>query len=371
MNIRIIQDIDDPDLSRSWKSIVEEYDLFPQSSYEWSASWWRHLGGKRELYIIAAVDDGDEIVGFAPLCIDTVASVKILRSFPVRSVDFYTFILPPDHRGWSALEIITDHMLKFEKWHLVRLDFINSEDPFYPFLLSRGFKQKKTSDIIACDLSEKTFEQYFRGLSKKRREELRKKRRNLERDARLVEFFTIQDEQGYLDSTEEIDQLYRARWKDLPSYLLGDAYQAWIKEAVTSCFRKKQGVLFLLKADGKLIAYKLGYVFKDAFYDWNGTFDLSYAIYSPGMQLSLLVTEELIRRGIAYFNFMTGDYEWKRSLAPGGKITTNYSLFCADRSLRGMFLLRYYMEWRNILRRAYKVIREKFILERALRIFKH
>jgi CelD/BcsL family acetyltransferase involved in cellulose biosynthesis len=353
LTIKVYNNIDDPELVTAWKQIVQKYDYFPQSSYGWCAAWWKRLAGKLELHVAAVCDETDYIIGIAPLCIEARMGMRSLRSFPIHFGDFYTLIIERDDRYEAAFECLIEHVLSFLRWDVVRLHQVNSDDVLCKLLASRGFSSKKITEVTVADFEGKSFDEYLQSLSGNRRKDLTKKARRLERDHHNVELVKIRDYSGYLSYFAEMKELYDLRWSN-DVLVLTDQYYECRQEAVRSCFNEGRMLLYILKANNLVIAYHLGFSDGHTFYTWKESHNPAYAYYSPGALIRFHFFRDLIQSGFSQVNFMAGDYDFKRTLAKGGRTTTNFLFVSCNHSLRGWLLGKYYLHWRDIVKMLYE-----------------
>ena len=113
-------------------------------------------------------------------------------------------------------------------------------------------------------------------------------------------------------------------------------------------------VLYLLKSDEHVVAYRIGIVKDKTFYDWNTNYDIDWSEYSPGLISVGYAIRDLIERGFTTVNFMAGVYDYKQSYSPNHQMRHNH-LFLVDRgSIRSALFRRYHLSWRDRIRPYYK-----------------
>jgi CelD/BcsL family acetyltransferase involved in cellulose biosynthesis len=345
MEIRIFQDIDDAELVRSWRRLQKEYNYFPQSHYDWCAPWWRILRGKRQLYIVAVKDDEQKIVGIAPCCIERTSGFALLRSFPIHFGDFFTFILDKSGSYRKIAEAIITHLQTFKHWHAVKLDQVNSKDPLYSYLLESGFLNKKMTDIFIADFAGKPINEFMRTLSKNSRKGIMKKVRRIQRDY-PVEFIEVSDYTIYLDYFSDLKEVFFRR---RGTQKAENKYQCR-NIAISSLFDEDQMRLYLLKVNGNLIGYKLGFKHDSCFYSWQVAHDPHYSKYSPGHIITYLIISNSDSSGISRINFMGGGHDYERTWAKSGLVTGNYSMLNPSRSVKGRLIENYFLKLRQHLK---------------------
>jgi CelD/BcsL family acetyltransferase involved in cellulose biosynthesis len=353
--IRVIEDIHDPDLVHHWKRIEDETDCFPQMYYEWCEPWWRLQSGNRKLHIVAVEEGNHKIVGIAPLCVEKRFGLSVLRSFPIHFGDFYSFLVQEDGQSCEIIEAIVDYVRTYSAWELFHLFNVNSKSELWGTLQNKDFLARKVTDIIAANFAGLSFNEFMKTLSYRSRKEFGKNIRKLEQDGKVT-LECVRDSSGYTTNENMLRRLYDARWADDHLLPLDNIYYQCRNEAIKACYSKGKVALFLLKLDGRIIAFELGFLYGQIFYGWKVSHDPDYNFYSPGALIIGKIIEELISMKFTQFNFMTGDYSYKRSWAPGEAESANYELFACGRSVRARLYFKYRLEWRDKLRKFYHTL---------------
>ncbi len=350
--IKIIKDINDTTIVRKWKCLERASDCFPQMYYEWCEPWWRIQSDDRELHIVMVEDDANKIVGIAPLCIELRLGLRVLRSYPVRSVDFYSFVVENAPRETEITETIIGYLMTFKSWDIVHLFNVNNRSSLFTHALENGYKCNPVTYINAANLKGLSSEEYLAKLSRDTRKRIRNKMRKLDKLGR-VRLQCIEDSEQYLRNSNVLRSLYKERWSDDYSLPPDDEYYQCRNQAVMDLFDKNKMVLFILKVDSKIISCCLGFKHQSVFYLWKIVHDPDFGKLSPGILMRIKIIEELISRGYAHINFMSGDYSYKRQLAPQGPESINYELLACNGSFRGRIYLRYRLHWQDRLKKHY------------------
>jgi len=351
-SIRIIKDIHDPALAHHWKKLEDETDCFPQMYYEWCEPWWRLQSGNLQLHIVVVIDENKNIVGIAPMCIEKKFGLRILRSLPTRSVDFYSFIIQADSQASEISSVIVDYLKTFVSWNVVHLFNVNNKSFSWNTLREAGFFAKSLTDIIVADFQDMSFEKYISTLSQKNRYHFRNKLRKLYREGE-VSLTCFEDGAGYIAHVDEIKHIYNDRWADDYALHPDDIYYQFRHEAVQALCKKNKVALFVLRLNNKMISFRLGFMHKNIFYEWKSAHDPQLDEFSPGLLITGKIIQEYISRGFTHYNFMVGDYPYKRSWAPQGADSTNYEVFARGRSMHARLYLKYRLEWRDKLKNIY------------------
>jgi CelD/BcsL family acetyltransferase involved in cellulose biosynthesis len=353
LSIRVFTDIHDPDLVCHWRRIEEEADCFPQMHYGWCEPWWRLRSGRRQLHIVTVRDDSGRIVGIAPLCIEAKPGLRVLRSFPIHFGDYYSFLIDQQGARLRAETALVDHLLTYAHWHVVHLVNVSSLSSLWAVLQERGCVARELTKIHAASFRDLSFDEFLARLSKNTRNQFGKKLRRLSRNG-PVTLECVEGAAGYMKYFHELRRIYDARWSDDHQPPPDDDFYRCRNEAVTACFDKGKMMLFLMKRGGCVLAYRLGFMHRDCFYDWKVSHDPQADPYSPGVLTIGLAIEELIARGYERFDFMTGDYRYKRSWSTHDSEGSNYEILAGSRFLPAALYVKYRVRWKDHLRRAYE-----------------
>ena len=352
MNIHVFENIDDPFLKSEWERLETEADVFPQMYYEWCEPWWRLRSGNRKLHIVTVIEGKDKIVVIAPLCIEKRFGLRILRSFPIHFVDFYSFLYEDGESSRQILKLLIEHLTAYTDWDVVHLYNVNDRTLFWTELRDNGFSSNLLCQIRVADFTGMNYEEYLRTLSHNSRKLYRKKlkRINLNSSVRLERF---EDSSDYLVKVRIMKSMYNQRWSDDFTQPPDDDHYIMRNEAVINMFKKRKMILYLLRNSDDLISFRLGFLHDDTFWDWKVSHNQKYEEFSPGMLIIGLIIEDLISRDLKKLNFMAGDYQYKRSWSTPEASSGNYELFASRRNIMAYLYVRYRLRWRSRLRLLY------------------
>ena len=113
-------------LSSAWSPLLDAHDAGTiQSTFDWLRLWWDHYQANRELFILVA-REGEQVVGIAPLMIETSSAVKGLASrrtigfLGQGASDYGDFIVPARHD--EIVAAFVGHLLKRRRrWDRIEL----------------------------------------------------------------------------------------------------------------------------------------------------------------------------------------------------------------------------------------------------------
>lgn len=342
--IKIFYDINNQELKKAWNNIYDEGSTFIQSSYYWLSAWWNVKYKNQDAYIITVVSN-NEIIGIAPFFYQSTFLVKGLHSFPIHFGDFISYVTTLKNRK-EIISFINNYLQTFKKWSFVKIDNVNEKDSLCKDLINQGINKKYLTTISVLSLV-KDFESYLSSLSKNRRYKTKKYLKNIQKNHNF-EMKVIKSYDGYIDYFSDMRKVYLDRWgKDLSENI----YE-YRNLALKEHFLKSEVILFLLLVDEKVIGFHLAFDFKHHLYSWKESFDSKFSKYSPGDILRIyLIPEYLFLNNMKGINYMAGDYEYKRSqVGTSGNFYENYQ-FIFSKGLLGKFIERYYLEYRDTLKK--------------------
>ena len=362
LSIRVFTDIEHHDLAASWQRIAQNNDCFPQNSYEWCVAWWRHLRGDRSLYVVACLDANKHVIGIAPLCIERSMGLRVLRSFPIHFGDFYTVIIDHEPTSVSVLQAVFRHIKTFAHWDWVRIDNVAETDRIlYPWLRESEYEKKHLTDCVIAALDAGDWDAYLGRIKKNLRKDVKKKMRRLEQKYQ-VELDCLETREEFESMVNLMDDMYAERWEDDYRPRRSQQYAEAFRDALGVCFDRGDAKLYLLKADQRILAYRLGFLHQDTFYDWKTSFDVAWRDYSPGRLIVGYLIRHLIRAGVKNVNFMAGVYDYKLSWSPVRRLSANYAFFLPGPGLRARLTVRYHVAWRDGIRTGFhRINRSKLV----------
>lgn len=336
MKVNVFTSIDDPELIEGWRKLETEYDLFPQSRYFWTAGWWNQLRGKQSFRGVAVTDPAGNFAGLAPLCMESQAGVRILRSVPVRFGDFYDFLIGKTQDQEAVTKTILHYLESFGQWDVVRLDRLRECSAPCRFIpKEKSWVSRISNRFFETSLQWNRWEDYLDSMEATVRRNIRARLRKLEGSGR-IEFLCIDNLRDFQIVENKIRELYTSRLRATGRKAKPERELRFRNELILSGFSEQCLRLFVLKLDGTVIAYRLGFVADRCYYDWNISFDIRKKALHPGICSMAYTVRYLLEQGFRAMNLMSGIYPWKSDFSPGGHTGTVESLMCSSTRLPGL-----------------------------------
>lgn len=374
MKINIYDTFLDHRLETAWSKIVDSYGYFIQNSFIWCQTWWKYFkNDKRDLYIVTA-EENNEIIGIAPLYVEHRKFFTLLRFLGSPLTDFHELIITKGRRYEEIFNFILNFLDKFEVCDAILFEQINNEGFEYG-LLEKKLEKKFVIECPIIEFGGLDWQTYINSLqSRNLRRDFKKKSRKLERDFNIdLKYVGHKDE--FASYIGNIAQLHIDRWdkEDEDSKFKSENLVAFLKEVFSSLMCREKAAMYILFGDGKIFAYRLGFIEKETFFDWNTSFDPDYRLYSPGKIITGYVIKKLIERGFKRFHFMRGAYSYKKEWMPINKqhISGNYLFVMAKSNAKGYLIKGYYLRWRDSIKSIFSKLLKNRIVRRILRLDKY
>lgn len=336
MKIREIRTSDElQSVSSDWERLLgARGEEVLTSNFLWASSWLSHLGRNRELRVLIA-EDGNQIVGIAPLCAETLYRRKLA---PVRVVSFigdglsdYGCILASGDRSAICAEFLSELERK-KNWHELRLHNIPDTSGDFARLCTAGTSLGYTIDPISCESrrclfipTAGGFADYSKSRGRNLRHDVAKRQRRLDEAGGFELKFT--GDIPFETFLESIATIHAKRQIDLGrrSFFEADGEGAFVREILTACNQRGWVDYTAMIIDGQIAAYRVGFLYGGVVYDWNTGFDPQYNSFSIGKVLLYRWLENLFgRRDVTEFNFMRGDSEFKRMFASEFRLCNDF-----------------------------------------------
>ncbi len=341
MRVKVYNNLGDPELITAWTDAQNAYPTFPMMQIEWITPWWSRNSTNRNLNVYVLYDGEDQASCVAPFCVQKEFGIKVLRSIPIHFGDFYHFISKDDESEHFMIE----YLKKDISASVVHIFNCNNQSTTFKSLVANNFQSREIVKILAPNFEGLEFNDFLLEISKNSRGQFRKKRNRLIKKGSL-KLKEIRKFEDYMTFFPETKRLYNIRWKEDKRPLLSDEYYTMRNTSLEKLFDQGKAVLFLVQWEGKTVAFRLGFLDENCFYDWKTAHDPEFDYYSPGFLSVGLIIERLIEKGYSRFNFMTGNYQYKRSWSNLDEENYNAEFFKANNAIGKMYV-NYRLNWRE------------------------
>jgi CelD/BcsL family acetyltransferase involved in cellulose biosynthesis len=313
-------------LRSEWDALLARAaDPTPFQSFEWQATWWRHLG-RGQLWVLVARSVGNgagngqsgtatgELVGLMPL------SITRYRGTPLRQVRFLGAPLSDVQEILAARgheRAARDAFLAYLSRHAHRWDLCDFADQregtsltlnemppgLVPLLVPH-----RICPVIPLD---ETWEKFISRLSKNMRTNVGRRRRQVAKQFRAEYDLAAPD--TLRGAMEDLFRLHNTRWRrrGVSGAFSGPRIQKFHHDVAGQLLARGWLRLHRLKLDGEARAafycFQLG---RRVYYYLSG-FDVAFAKYSLGNVLMAQAIETAITDGAREFDLLRGDEAYK------------------------------------------------------------
>lgn len=314
------------ELKYKWNSLLEQCsnpNVF--LSWEWLFTWWEFYSASYQLCILLALDQEEDILGIAPLCLSRTSKLKLktLRFIGTEEVcsDHLDFIL----KEGREKETLTLFFKYFEdnpkEWDLLDLtDF--REDSFSLSYMQAWAEKNRFSfsvelwTLCPYALLPDTWEGFLSGLSSNARKDIRRQIR-LFGELKDVKYSFVKARDDVLPKMERLFYLHTKRWSTLgqEGVFHRERFNRFHVKISELLFNKGWLFLSYLASSETIFAICYTYRYSDKLYGYQFGLDPDWKAFSPGTVLMARTTESAISQGIKEFDFLRGEAPYKHKWA--------------------------------------------------------
>jgi CelD/BcsL family acetyltransferase involved in cellulose biosynthesis len=371
-----IQEVNDIETFRTlrepWDALLRDSDdnnIF--LTWEWLFTWWQHYGSNKKLRIFL-IKEEDRIIGIAPFMQSKyqkgIINIDLMENLCSESCDYSGIILT--ERKQDSMTILLDYLEKIIKdgdmivimSHIPeKSDFLGVLREQYPSFSSSLFLTERLISTCAYIMLPATWDGYFYTLSAKRRKNLRRSIKLLQKD-HVVEFKKYAGGEDLRDQLQVLFELHQKRWqvRNIRSKFAEPEAREFYVDISKAFYQNNWLDFSFLNIDGKPLSTSWGFIYNNMYYDMTGAFDIDYLNFSVGTLHEMKLIECAIQNGLGKFDFLKGDETYKSHWTHCK--TNNVQIVMAKRSLLGrcrVKLLKTLTKYDNIRARS---VRDNFDL---------
>lgn len=323
MEVVWCQDYNDiPIRSEIWNNILSKSrsnNIF--LTWEWISTWWKHFGNGRKALLLI-LKKNDDIVGIAPLMYSRrrfkFLNVGLIEFVGTGLSDYGDFILIKDEK--KCIDLIFDFLERVPlKWDLIDLRHIPEESTTVSLIeeVARERKYTLINKKTTCYYIplNRTWEEYFKKLSKNRRYQLRKMEKQLSNAFSVCIKFA--EKTDHLSSFIEAFYNIYSKWlveRHQLSSLFNEpphAFKEFLLDVAFNLFEKGWLDVSVLSLNQKPVSAHFDFVYNKSFYYYISGWDLAYSNYGVGNVHLMRLIRRSIDLGVERFDFLRGDEPYK------------------------------------------------------------
>ncbi len=286
-------------------------------TWEWQATWWKHLGeGDLQLLGFRADEDG-RLVGIAPLFHTQATDGKsVLYMVGCRDVSDYLDLIIEQGQEDAVYHALLDYLeADAPAWDVVDLCNIPQESLTFARLRelaeARGYQTLvEIEDVCPIIHLPATWDEYLMMLNKKQRHEVRRKQRraDAEADTNFVIVGLDHDLQAEMQAFIELHQ------KSTPDKdkFMEPQMQGFFFDVAQVLQARGWLQLVFIEMDGIKAAALLNFDYGDSILVYNSGYDPGqFRHLSPGIIITARSIEQAIALGRGKYDFLRGDEVYK------------------------------------------------------------
>ena len=294
----------------------------PFRSPHWMLPWWEHASPAGARLRVVAVTDGDALVGLAPLYSDPRrSSVSRYRFLSAPAALRTGPLVRPGHEAEVMHEVCRILGPVDPPADLITLDGVSTRDGWPQQMRSAwpgGRPPRVLHDISRpapwLDLSQGTYETWLASKSKNFREQMRRRRRKLEKMG--ATFRLTKNESEVEADLDSFIRLHHSRWKERGgSGVLTNAVERMLPTVAGRLLAGGRFRLWTLEVDGRAISSHLFIAAGGDVSYWLGGFDEEWSAQQPSLQVLIVAIEDAWARGDRRVDLGGGGQSYKYRLA--------------------------------------------------------
>jgi CelD/BcsL family acetyltransferase involved in cellulose biosynthesis len=290
-------------------------------TWEWLSTWWKHLGGGRQLHLIA-VRQGRELIGLVPFMVNPPRPGRLV---PCRTIQFlgsgsvgsdYLDVIVRTGREAEALGALGRHLAA----QGLMLDLAQvKRQSAAAVLLAADLEQHgwRVSEQAgdACpfiDLTGHTWASYLASLDARHRYNVRHRLDSLTKRF-AMRFERVESEEQRRDALAALVQLHMHRWsaRGGSTALYAESLVAFHEEFSRLALRRGWLRLYVMRLDERPVAALYGFRYGRAFCFYQTGFDPAYGRHGVGQVTVGLTIKDAIEEGAGEYDMLHGEEHYK------------------------------------------------------------
>lgn len=334
---KYFKEFDDGLLSK-WLEYDKDSNQFISLFSNWLYHWWLNYKNENITLIIFAVYIDNQLKCVIPLmCKD-----KVLMFLSDNCSDYLGVNYNKEIE--YELNVLFDYIFSNLDYDEVLFKNIREDMPFYDFIID--FSKKHFDDILIqkTDLSyyiniHQEWDMFFNeSLSLNLKNRIKKSLRKLDKDSLQ---YTFEVHQNYSkDLLDNIFEIHKKNWSNnFEVSVFYDHRRVSFTDEICKYFASENRLLlFIIKIEKEIVAYRFGFVINNTYQDWNTSFSIEFSKYSVGNILIYESLKYLFKAKFNEFNFMRGNEDYKVRWTKAYR--SSYSISLKRKLLPSLFLRR-------------------------------
>lgn len=339
-------------LAKEWAQLQAAAGRIPFTSYEWVQAWWQHIGKPkgRVLHIVAGRAEG-RLVAILPLTTQSKKGMRVMQGIGTEAL--FPFDMLSEKSDYAA--DLWEAAYQSRAYDFAVIKDVDAGSPCGQALAVFACR-RESEKVPYLSLSWSSGAAWVESLPGKVQREYRRCQRRLQEKGEVQYHMATSPPApaAIIDGMVGQKKTW-CREHGLHGFFDQPGVDAFFRQWLETAAASKQLLLGWLQCGGDIVAYNLGFIYKEIFYGYLVTNDPAWASFSPG---SLTITNAIswaIDNGCREFNFMQGEGAHKLRYTDD---TRDYAEWTFSRSLPGRLKENAFIGLR-ILQKKIKDFRKK------------
>ena len=281
---------------------------------QWLLTWWKCYGYNKKLRLYILLDENDGVDAIFPLMLRNEGGEIILSQLCDSCSDYYKVICNP--YSFDKIKELLSYILRNEVFDKFTISNLRLDDQNTKLLIRAAFG---ANEKVTVSIKEKNYfiytigkyEDYFAMKSKNFRHKLNHIRKN---GINYKFDIIFEYDEKILD---DLIKLHCEKWNsDMQVSVFWDQRRMLFLKQICEEYAKMDLLrIFVLKDENNIIAYRLGFLYKNVYYDWNTSYDIAYKDMSVGILLCDHIVRYCFSENIKEFDFLRGEEDYKKKFA--------------------------------------------------------
>jgi CelD/BcsL family acetyltransferase involved in cellulose biosynthesis len=293
----------------------------PFSSPAWMLAWWRHARPARSVLRIVTVHRGDELVGILPFFAEPidrrVVRYRLLASMTAAHVEPLARIGYEREVADAAVVALASDPIPPD---VVSMDGVSTVSAWPSYLRrnwpggSAWLHRGPPMPAPRLWLSGRTYDEWFAGLSRRRRSEFRRRRRRLEERGATVRMAASTAEA--VSGLGAFATLHYERWRRRGgSRALDRPTEAMLAEVAEELLASQRFRLWSIEVEGQVVSSAIFLGAGGEVSYWLGAFDEAWSAQGPALEIVRAALEHAWEVGDRVVDFGPGGQRYKYTFA--------------------------------------------------------
>jgi len=313
-------------------------DLVAQNStnsafllWEWVSSWYENRCSTENIYLLKITDSScEKVVGYAPLFLKTKRCLGLkLRELAFAGSDsicseYLDFIIKAGTEN-LVIKAIFEYLMNYRnEWDCLKLTDLLPDSSVYTHRrdFPNGYNLNLSignSRLCFYKPLPSSWNELIKSLSKKKRENMKRKERRLKNNFHQIEFGKVASDENQLNLVmQKLMNFHQDRWARDGIYGIfsSDKMREFYLAVAQRMARHNLLSLYYLKINGSFVAVRYGLRYNNKLYSYSSGFDLAYSRFAIGSVLLNRIIEECTCLGIEEYDFLRGQSSYKFEFKP-------------------------------------------------------